>query len=211
LLKLKRKTGIFLLLPLLIPLGGCSFDYGASSSDTKDQPDIIMREVEYVRVRDGDPTARFQAELAERYEERQTMEIRSFSFEQFNPRKDEVNALGRAGNASMELDSGNIRLENGVRIEIESEDIVIETAGLDWRDAERELAGEEGAEVNISRSDGTSFIGRGFSANARSRTGAFSGGVEGSYSQDDDEEEAGEEAGEPGAESGEPGAGEDGL
>ena len=89
-----------------------------------------------------------------------------------------------------DLDSGDVRLESGVRLEIESEDITIETAGLDWKDKERELLGEEEAEVNILRTDGTSFTGRGFSANARTRTWEFSAGAEGTYIHEDAGEEA---------------------
>jgi LPS export ABC transporter protein LptC len=179
-----------LLLLTAVFLGACSFDYGQTEPEAEDQPDVLMRQVEYVRVRDGDPTVRFQAELAERYEKRQTMELRNFSFEQFDTRAGEVNAQGRAGAALMELDSGDVRLEDGVRLEIESEDITIETAGLDWKDKNRELLGEGEAEVNILRSDGTSFTGRGFSANARTRTWEFSAGAEGTYTHEDAEEEA---------------------
>jgi LPS export ABC transporter protein LptC len=198
------------LLPLfcsLLLFGACSFDYGDDEGEGEEQPDIVMREVEYVRVRDGEPTVRFQAERAERYEQRQTMELKNFSFEQFGSGVEDVNAQGRAGAASVELDSGNIRLGEGVRIEIESEDITIETGNLDWKDEERVLAGGQYAEVNIHRADGTSFTGRGFSANARSRTWEFSAGVEGSYFYEDEDEEELPEASE--TEAPEPGPGGD--
>ena len=175
---------------LLVFFGtSCSFDYGSSGNEDEAQADIVMREVEYVRVRGGDPVVRFQAEQAERYEKRQTMELRNFSFEQFENSGEEVNAQGRAGAASVELESGNINLNNGVRIEIESEDIIIETGNLSWFDKEKELLGGENAEVRIFRDDGTNFSGKGFSANARSRTWEFSSGVEGSYTHEDEEEE----------------------
>ena len=166
----------------------CSFDYGEGSSDNDNQPDIIMKEVEYVRVRNGDPIVRFKAELAERYEKRQTMEIKNFSFEQFENKSDEVNAIGRAGTASVELDSGNIRMGDGVRLEVDSEDITIETQRLDWRDEEKELsAGDE--RVTMHRSDGTNFWGQGFSANTRNRTWGFSSGIEGTYFWEDEDKE----------------------
>lgn len=159
----------------------CSFDYGTFGYAGEEQPDLVMREVEYVRVRNGDPAVRFQAEQAERYEKRQTMELKNLSFEQFENRGEEVNAQGRAGAASVELESGNVNLNNGVRIEIDSEDIIIETGTLSWLDKEKELSGGENAEVRIFRNDGTNFSGKGFISNARSRTWEFSSGVEGSY------------------------------
>jgi LPS export ABC transporter protein LptC len=185
---LRGIAGIF-----IIGFTGCSFDYGDSMGVSKDQPDVVMRDVEYVRVRDGNPVVRFQAQLAERYEERQTMELRAFSFEQFEAHGDEANAVGSAGLASVELDSGNIVLDGGVKIAVESEDLVIETKGLRWQDRERILTGQEEAKVDIQRSDGTSFSGKGFQADMRNRTWVFESGVEGTYIYEDEDEEAGVE------------------
>jgi LPS export ABC transporter protein LptC len=184
-------TPVFFLI-LAFLLGACSFDYGTSESDAGDQPDIVMRDVEYVRIRDGDPVVRFQAETAERYEKRQAMELRNFSFEQFESHGDDINAVGRAGVASVDLDSGDIQLGGGVRIDVESEDIIIETHLLNWQDKERILSGEGDSQVDIQRSDGTSFTGRGFSAHTRERTWEFTSGADGTYFHEDDEEEEGE-------------------
>jgi LPS export ABC transporter protein LptC len=193
-----RKDMLRLLMVTCFPLFvfSCSFDYGNRETADKDQPDIVMEDVEYVRVRDGEPQVRFMAENAERYEERQTMNLRDFSFEQFENRGGEVNAAGSAGKAKVELDTGNIELGGGVRIVVDSEDIIIETDGLDWNDRERGLKGAPEGEVAISRSDGTSFSGRGFTADARARTWEFTSGVSGSYTEkeDADTDERGEEA-----------------
>jgi LPS export ABC transporter protein LptC len=186
----KGAIASLLLISLVFLLqGACSFDYGPSEEEGDDQPDVVMNDVEYVRVRDGDPVVRFRAESAERYETRQTMELRNFSFEQFNTRGDEINAEGRAGTALVELDSGNIQMDQGISITVESEDITIETTSLAWQDKERTLSGREYGLVDVRRSDGTSFSGRGFFANARERSWSFSAGAEGSYFHEDEEEE----------------------
>ena len=127
----------------------CSFDYGRADENDGSRPDIVMRDVVYVRVQGGDPVVRFQAESAERYEEAGEMSLANFSFEQFENRGNEINARGTARGASVELDSGNIHLSGGVVITIESEDIIIETTGLFWRDSERQLAGERSELVMI--------------------------------------------------------------
>jgi LPS export ABC transporter protein LptC len=145
--------------------------------------------VEYVRVRGGDPQVRFRAELAERYEDRQIMELRNFSFEQFDHHGEEINAAGHAGTAHVELESGNINLRGGVSIAVDSEDMTIETEKLDWKDKERILSGDADGEVKILREDGTNFYGRGFTANTRSRTWEFIGEVGGVYVHEDDEDE----------------------
>jgi LPS export ABC transporter protein LptC len=186
----RQRWGWFaLLFPLCGLLLGCSFDYGEGAEKDDGQPDIVMSDVEYVRIRDGDPVVRFEAESAERYENRQTMELRNFSFEQFDTRGAEVNAVGSAGAASVELETGNIKMQGGVRISVDSEDLIIETVGLNWQDEERSLSGEENGRVDILRSDGTHFAGQGFSANVRDRTWAFAAGVEGFYVHEDDDEE----------------------
>lgn len=167
----------------------CSFDYGDRSGvSDRDTPDIVMENVEYVRVRSWEIQARFLAELAERFEDRQIMELRNFSFEQFE-NQGEMNAFGRAGSASVELDSLDIRMDDGVRLEVESEEIAIETIRLEWRDGPRILLGGSEEEVRISRDDGTAFSGVGFRADARLRTWEFTGAVVGTYVHEDDEEE----------------------
>jgi LPS export ABC transporter protein LptC len=189
---IKNLTIHYSLFAILLLFGGCTFDYGTAGAEDSGLPDIVMNDVEYVRVRDGDPVVRFQAQRAERYEKRQTMELRDFSFEQFGNHGEDINAAGRAGTASVELDSGNIRLGGGVSIAVDSEDITIKTERLDWQDKERILSGEEDGTVQILREDGTNFTGWGFSAHVRGRTWEFSGGVDGTYIHEDEDEDAGE-------------------
>lgn len=176
----------------------CSFDYGNQDEAGNDQPDIVMENVEYVRMRSGNPVARFQAEKAERFEERQRMALRNFTFEQFEKQTGDVNAYGMAGSAEVQIDTGDIHMEDGVIIEVDSEDITIETSELEWKDKERTLRAGAEEPVNILRSNGTSFSGVGFSADARRRTWEFTSGVGGSYIHDDeeDEEESEDEAAE---------------
>ena len=174
-------------------LTACSFDYGAGQGLENTRPDIVMENIEYVRVRGGDLLARFRAEHAERWEELQTMELRDFTFEQMEDHGETVNVEGSAKAAKVQLDTGDITLSGGVWISIESEDITISTAGLEWKDKEKILTGGEEDDVDVQRSDGTSFTGRGFSAEIRSRIWAFSGTVQGSYVEEDEEENNEEE------------------
>jgi len=183
-------TGILKYLPIFALLfTSCSFDYSDQIASDKSQPDIVMENVEYVRVRSADPQARLQAERVERYEERRIMELQNFSFEQFGNHGEEVNAYGRAGSASFEIDSGNIRMDNGVRIEVDSEDMAIETERLEWKDKDRLLTAGDKDEVNIYQENGTAFTGTGFHADAWRRTWEFTGNVSGVYVHNDDEEE----------------------
>ena len=183
---------VFLLCSLLTAtcyLNSCSFDYGTQDGGDTDLPDIVMEIVEYVRVRAADPQARLQADRVARFEERRIMELHNFSFEQFGNRGDDINAIGKAGRASFEIDTGDIYMDDGVRIEVESEDISIETHWLQWKDEDRILSSGDEEEVFIYQEDGTVFSGTGFHANARYRTWEFTGGVGGTYIYEDEEEE----------------------
>jgi hypothetical protein len=92
----------------------------------------------------------------------------------------------------------DVLMAGGVRLEVESEDLTIETETLEWRDRPRLLLGGDGEEVRITREDGTLLTGVGFRADVRRHSWEFLGEAEGVYVHGDEEEE-GDEG--PGAES----------
>ena len=186
--------GIFSVTILVVfLLSACTFDYGAGQGPEGGRPDIVMENIEYVRVRGGNILARFHAEHAEQWEERQIMILREFTFEQMEDQGETVNVEGNAGAAEVDLDTGDIVLFDGVRIRIESEDLDINTRLLEWNDREKTLTGDSDDEVDIQRSDGTNFTGRGFSADIRRRTWAFTGEAWGSFVDEEDEDDEGGE------------------
>ncbi|WP_461246675.1 LPS export ABC transporter periplasmic protein LptC [Treponema sp. R6D11] len=189
---MKRKInpvhGTLCILFFLITLS-CTFDYGELEPTERELPDLVMLNVEYIRVRSADPIAKVQAERAERYEKQGVMKLENFTFEQYGDKGHEVNTQGGAGNASVDINSGDITMMNGVRLEVESEDIIIETNQLEWKDETHILSTGEEDEVDVYRENGTHFTGTGLTANARSRSFEFSGDVGGSYVQEDDESE----------------------
>jgi len=186
--KINPVTGALCILFFLITLS-CTFDYGETDSEERMLPDLVMLNVEYIRVRSADPIARVQAERAERYEKQGVMKLENFTFEQYGDKGQEVNTQGGAGNASVDINSGDILMTNGVRLEVESEDIIIETNQLEWKDETHILSTREDDDVDIYRENGTHFIGTGLNANARTRSFEFSNGVGGSYIQEEDENE----------------------
>jgi hypothetical protein len=113
------------------------------------------------------------------------MELREFTFEQMEDKGETVNVEGSAGKAEVQTASGDIVFSGGVTISIESEDITINIAGIEWKDSEKTLSGDPEDVVEILRSDGTSFTGKGFSADIRSRTWTFSGEVKGTFVEKD--------------------------
>jgi len=184
--KINPLHGSLCILFFLITLS-CTFDYGETENSDRELPDLVMLNVEYIRVRSADPIARVQAERAERYEKQGVMKLENFTFEQLGDKGQEVNSQGGAGNALLEINSGDITMSNGVRIEVESEDIILETNKLEWKDETHILSTDAEDTVDIYRENGTHFTGIGLTANARTRSFEFSGGVGGDYVQDDDD------------------------
>jgi len=166
----------------------CTFDYGETDPAESMLPDLVMINVDYVRVRSADPLARFQAERAERYERQNLMKLETFSFEQYGEKGEEVNVFGKAGRASINIRSGDISMSDEVWLEISSEDIILETFQLDWREEPHLLFTGDENTVNVYQSNGTSFTGIGLMVDARRREWEFSSNVSGIFVQDDAEE-----------------------
>jgi hypothetical protein len=133
-----------------------------------------------------------QAEVAERYEKRRRMELKNYSFEQYNTTNEEVDAAGSGGFASVELDTSNIHMSNGVEIIVDTEDIRLETERLDWEDDKKFLKGGENNEINVEQSDGSKLNGTGFSADVRAREWFVSYNASGNYVHEEDEDEENE-------------------
>lgn len=175
----------------------CSFDYGAAAPSEEEQPELIMYDVEYVRVENGKPMVQFKAERAEQYEESRTMKLSNFSFTQFNQNNDDEDTVGDttgfAGSGVINMDSKDVILDEEVFINAASEDMQISTENLNWIDKTKELNAGSTEEVFVERSDGTIIKGVGFSADLRTRTWEFSGGISGTYVHTEEDENSAEE------------------
>lgn len=167
---------------------GCTFDYGEEASETPELPDLVMINVEYVRVRSSDPIAKINAQRAERYETLGVMKMESLIFEQYGEHGEAVNVTGEMGFASVNIESGDIVMDNGVTLEVMSEDFIIVTEKLDWKDEPRTLSSTEGNEVNITRQNGTNFTSSGLILDARRRSWEFAGTASGVFIHEDDDD-----------------------
>ena len=165
----------------------CSFAYDTFPQND-DKPNLVMENAEYVRIVNGNPEIRVNAEEIRHFEAKHTMELDNFSFEQYNTSPEgqeaipDVNARGNAGMARMETDTGNVNISGGVSITVVSEDYSLETTELSWQDKEKFLSAP--GIVNITRSNGTTLKGTQFTAYARSRSWEFGSAVEGSVVED---------------------------
>ena len=187
--KYLRKSCFTLLYTLLIT--ACSFSYDTYPQND-DEPNLVMKNAEYVRITNGNPEIRVNAKEIRHYEAKHTMELDNFSFEQYNAAPEgqvkipDINARGKADLAHMETDTGNFYLKGDVALEVVSEDFSMKTAEITWQDNER-LLNAPGS-VNLKRSNGTVIQGTGFSADVRSRNWEFESMVEGSIVEDNDDD-----------------------
>lgn len=177
---------IWLFLPIVflaLVMTGCSFDYDTVAEEDN-EPDLIMKTTEYVRIESGNPVVRVKADELRRYEKTHIMELELFRFDQFNAAQEDneaipdINVRGNAGKARIETDTNNLSMENGVFVEVKSEDISLETQLLSWQDKDRQLTAP--GKVTISRSDGTTLEGEGFTADTRRKSWEFETNAEGS-------------------------------
>lgn len=173
-------------------LSACSFDYGRGEDAGPERPDLVMTDLEFVRVRDGEPLVRVQADVAERYDRSRRMRMEGVRFVQYAPKGGGEGAVGSAGEAEVQTVSGDAALSGGVVVRVKSsgDDLAIETARLEWKDADRRASAPADEAVLIKRADGAVLTGRGFSSDGRSHSWEFSGGVSGTYIDEGDDAEA---------------------
>jgi len=183
---MNRKILYFFCVFLVLILCSCTFDYGDKESFGDDIPDLVMVNVEYVRVRSADPLARIQAELFERYDRQNVMKLQNIVFEQYGERGEEVFVYGKAGNAVVNIGSGDIIMDMNVNMEVKTEDVMLETRSIEWKDEPRHLFSGENEIVRIYRSNGTRFSGTGLFINARMRAWDIFHNASGVFIHDDD-------------------------
>lgn len=184
-----KKKQCLCCLPFILFAWSCTFNYGNSESSGNELPDLVMQNVDYIRVRAADPLARIQAERFERYDSKDLMKLNNIVFEQYGERGEEVNVYGKAGNAEVHIESGDIFMDNNVNLEVKTEDIILQTYQLEWIDESRSLSTGENDFVNIYRENGTRFTGIGLLANTRTRIWEFLRNVSGVYVHENNDEE----------------------
>lgn len=174
---------------LFLAAASCSFDYGTlSEEEARSAPDVVMSDVEYVRVRDGKPVVRLQAETVERYEKDRRMIVAFPRFFQYASDGEE-GASGGASSAVVDLASGDVSLYGAVVLSVPREEMVIETDMLSWFDQDRVLSGDAESPVLVKKADCSFLSGFGFSADARRKSWTLSGSVSGTLVEDDEDGE----------------------
>jgi len=182
------KTKILLFIPAIFLFWSCTFNYGDGDYSGDDLPDLVMENVEYVRVRSADPLAKLQAERFERFDKQNLVKVQNITFEQYGEHGEQINVHGKAGSAEINIESGDIFMDKNVNLQVKTEDIILDTYQLEWKDESRFLSSGENNGVNVYRENGTRFTGIGLQANTRLREWEFLGNFNGVYIHDDEKE-----------------------
>ncbi|WP_304226075.1 LPS export ABC transporter periplasmic protein LptC [Gracilinema caldarium] len=175
---------LVLFVTILIVSSACSFDYSSVSETESERPDLVMQDVDYVRVKDGKITLHMQADQVDRFEQKRLLQVQNIRFEQFSKENSSPEAVGSAGYAQFWTATSDASFAEGVRITVNSEDLSVEASTLQWNNGQKKLFGPQNDQVLLKRKDGSILSGKGFSADGRSRSWTFAGPVSGTYQEE---------------------------
>jgi len=148
------------------------------------RPDLVMQDVDYVRVTDGAIMFHLQADKIDHFENNHLFQVQNIRFEQFTKGVTDPDAMGAAGFAQFWTTTQDAVFGEGVRIVIPSEDLSVEANNLQWHNSQKKLFGTLGDEVLLKKTDGSMLVGKGFSADGRSKSWQFTGPVSGIYQEE---------------------------
>ena len=179
--RLSSLTASAVLLASVAICAGCSFDYRATSLEeelAEAVPNTVLRSVEHTVMRGDRVAAVLRIDRVESYRERDLLLLFGIHFTEFDS-SGSVLTEAWAERAEYYSKTGDARAEGEVVVSSRREDARITAAGLNWNDAELTLSGDEGAEVALERTDGSSISGVDFEADVARRIVRFLGPASG--------------------------------
>ena len=168
-------------LAALTVLVGCSFDYRPTTLEEElagEVPNTVLRGVEHTVVRDARVIAILRVDRVESYEERNVVLLSGIHFRELD-RAGTMVTEAWADTAVYHSDSGDARADGSVVVAAMREDAEITADALRWQDEARTLTGDDGAEVVLTRADGSIVTGVDFEADIARRVIRFLGPVAG--------------------------------
>lgn len=172
---------------LILALGACSLDYEQSqlaSEISQEIPDTILTGVSHTVVRNNVVRFRIGAERVEAYGEENRQELYDVTFTEFDA-SGAVRTEGTADYADFQTDTENVEITGNLRFYSVPDEAWLEAEYLVWNSDERELTSRPEESVALERSDGTSIVGRGFTAEMDRSVIIFSDGVSGTIVEEE--------------------------
>lgn len=172
-----------ILAALLSFAAGCSLDYGAVTAEEKIAetiPDTVAIEVTHKVHQEGRLALSFEAGRVETYGALKKMVLSDVRFVEYGADRAQSTS-GEARRVLYHTDTENAEISGSVRVRSEAEKAGIATESLAWENKRKKLTALPLARVVITKDDGSSITGRGFTGDFRTREVTFSGPVEGRY------------------------------
>jgi LPS export ABC transporter protein LptC len=164
-------------------LATCSLDYGALQGAEvmpEDIPQAVIYNFAHTVVTDGKPSFRLYAEKAEEFSSRKTTMLTGVSFVEYGEDGTPV-TTGTAAKAVFHTDTENAELSGSLLFQNKREDAVVKAAFIAWDNELKKLTAKPDDIVIIEKTDGSKISGRGFVADARTRSVSFTSGADGTY------------------------------
>jgi LPS export ABC transporter protein LptC len=130
-------------------------------------------------VRDNVVRFRITADRVEAFTERKRQLLTGVGFTEFGP-DGTIRTEGTSRTADFQTDTEDVELTGDLRFYSHTDEAWLEADFLYWNSEERQLTSRAEDPVALEKTDGTSVVGRGFSAEMDESLIIFSGGVNGS-------------------------------
>lgn len=145
---------------------------------SEDIPDTILIDFTHSIVRDGKKSLVIKSDRGEFFEKKKQTVFFQVEFFEY----DDTGAIvtnGTCENARLFTDTDDVELWGGLEFYSAKDEAYLEGETLYWNDTDGILSSPDDEFVNITQDSGTSFSGRGFTAETKSRTVKYSSDVEG--------------------------------
>ncbi len=185
-----RRAARLLLLASAL-LAGCSLDYGAvqgAESIADSVPDTVAIDVIHKVHEKGRLALELEAGRTETWGAQKKMVLEEVRFVQYAEDSSPATS-GEARHVVYHTDTEDAEVSGAVRVYSQSEKAGITAPALSWQSKPRLLTAPPGAVVRITKDDGSSITGSGFTGDFRTREVSFGGPVEGTYVWTGDEQD----------------------
>lgn len=141
-------------------------------------PNIIFFNIHLENRTDEKLTEEIEAEKFQVYSSEDIVEAFKSRFTLFG-QKGEPRLKGEAGYTRYNRSSEDMEIRDGAKLYFHGDETSITAEDLFWKNKNKLLGSKEGNVIEMTKSDGSVFKGRGFSADFRSKTIQYTGGAEG--------------------------------
>jgi len=188
---LHRIVFILCVLPCLIAVFGCSFNYeeGMVAEEISGEvPDVVLYGLAQTRVEYGKPRYTVFAEKASSYGEKKELVLENILFREYNE-EGVIITEGEAEELTFFSESENAELSGEVDFYSSREEAALRGNRFYWTNEERTLRGGDETEVELLREDGSSVKGKGFEVDFSNLSLRFSESVSGVLVEEEEDKE----------------------